>query len=467
VPGALSSTVSSHLPLLLRFSLCVAPPPPATGQVERSRVFEGFMRSRAKLTYPNVARALGLAKNATASPDAEEMRDDLTVMWDLSRLLRARRLRRGALDFDLPEARVVLDDETGAPIDVEKRAHDPGVKKAYQLIEEMMLLANETVARELVSRTIPTIFRCHAPPASERLERFVSMCGVLDVPFDLEEAADPKRLAAFLKRISAHPQKHVLHSLLLRAMKQASYDVVNVGHFGLASTAYLHFTSPIRRYPDLVVHRAVRAMLQHERVDKSPEAEDRLRLAATTASDCERRAMDVEREIVDLYRALYMRAFIGSIYEGTVSAIVGTGMFVALDKPFVDVLVRLDTLGPDTYEIDESGLAVNGVRSGERIKLGDTMVVQVEDVAVLRRSIYGRRVVVPSEADGAPEERKRKVKARRETIPSEAARPERRKASSGASVERSSRDARGAKGKNGKPDKKTKKLVKAKKKTRH
>ncbi len=415
LPRALSSNLCSLLPNVIRLCLCVEVDLDPTGTVMGARIFEGFMRSRAKLTYPGVAHALGLAKTAPPSPEAEKLREELFVMWELSRLLRGRRMRRGALDFDLPEAKVVLDLETGAPLDVEKRAHDPGVKKAYQLVEELMLLANETVARELVTRNMPAIFRCHAPPNPERLERFVTMCETLDVGFELEDAADPKKLSTFLNRISTHPQKQVLHSLLLRAMKQANYDITNVGHFGLASTAYLHFTSPIRRYPDLVVHRMVRAMLQNEPADKSPEAEERLRLAASTASDCERRAMDVEREVVDLYRALYMRSHIGEIFEATVTAIVGTGMFVAIDNPFVDVLVRLDALGREAFEIDESGLAVVATRSGERIKLGDTMLVQIEDVAVLRRSIYGRRVIEVDEEGTSEETPPRKVLRRKST----------------------------------------------------
>jgi len=208
---------------------------------------------------------------------------------------------------------------------------------------------------------------------------------------------DPKRLSTFLKRISVHPRKQVLHSLLLRAMKQAQYDVVNVGHFGLASSAYLHFTSPIRRYPDLIVHRAVRAMLRREPIDQSDEAQERLRLAATTASDCERKGMDIEREVVNLYRALYMRAFIGSIYEGVVTSLVGSGVFVSVEHPYVDVLVRLESLGNDSYALDETGLYVVGARSGERITFGDTMLVQIEDVALMRRMVLAKRL--PRDAD--------------------------------------------------------------------
>jgi ribonuclease R len=402
LPRALSSNLCSLLPDVVRLCQCVEIDLDATAHVTNARLFEGFMRSRAKLTYGGVARTLGLVKEGPTNPQAEAVRDDLQVMYELTRLLRAQRLRRGALDFDLPEAKVVLDANTGEPTDVVKRAQDPGIKKAYQIVEELMLLANETVAQQLTAKTIPTIFRCHAPPDPARLERFVGMCTALDVAFEPEDALDPKRLSTFLKRISVHPRKQVLHSLLLRAMKQAQYDVVNVGHFGLASSAYLHFTSPIRRYPDLIVHRAVRAMLRNEPIDQSDEAGERLRLAATTASDCERKGMEIEREVVDLYRALYMRAFIGTIYEGVVTSLVGSGLFVSIEHPYVDVLVRFESLGSDSYTLDETGLYVVGARSGERITFGDTMLVQIEDVAITRRMVLAKRL--PRDEDALEQE---------------------------------------------------------------
>jgi len=180
--------------------------------------------------------------------------------------------------------------------------------------------------------------------------------------------------------------------LLLRAMKQATYDTANVGHFGLASKAYLHFTSPIRRYPDLVVHRAVRALLSKKTVDKSASALEILKASATAASERERHAMDVEREVVDLYRALYMRAHIGETFRGKVTALVGSGVFVQVDSPFVDVLVKSEDLGKDRYELDDDGLRVVGQRSGDVIALGDAMDIVILDVAILRRTVYGKRV---------------------------------------------------------------------------
>ncbi len=418
LPRALSSNLCSLLPGVLRLCLCVEIELDPSAAVTSSRVVEGYMRSAAKLTYPGVARALGFTPEPERSPAAEHFRGDLQVMWDLSRLLRERRMRRGALDFDLPEAKVVLDAETGAPVTVQKRTHDPGVAKAYHLIEELMLLANETVARFLVERDVPTIFRDHAPPDEAKLDRFATLCGELGVKFELEDALEPKKLAALLKKLAPHPQKQILHMLLLRAMKQAVYDVVNVGHFGLASPAYLHFTSPIRRYPDLVVHRAVRAILRAEPIDRGGPARETLRAAATTASERERKAMEVEREVVDLYRALLMRAHLGDTYEGTVTGLVGTGVFVNVDDPFVDVLVRMESLGADRYELDDEKLRVIGTRSGDRIALGDRMRVQIEDVSVLRRTVYGRRVVEAAEGREKKKPRrevKRSGKTTRET----------------------------------------------------
>jgi ribonuclease R len=391
LPRALSSNLCSLLPDVDRLCLCAEIELDAGGHVTSSQVTRGVMRSRAKLTYGGVARALGLSADAPQEPAAEAMVDGLRVAYELSRHLRTNRMKRGALDFELPEAKVVLDEQTREPVDVARRAQDAGVKRAYQLIEELMLLANETVAHWCGERGVPTIFRVHAPPDEQKLERFAAMCEALGIHFDIEDTRDPKKLGQLLKSFADHPLAPVLSSLLLRSMKQATYDVTNVGHFGLASKAYLHFTSPIRRYPDLVVHRVVHAVLSNK-ARGGDAARDQLAEIAFASSVAERRAMEVERAIVDLYRTFLMRNRVGDRFEGTVTAVVGSGVFVQLDAPFVDVLVRLEDLGPDRWEIDDDTLRAVAVRSGDVVALGDRMILEVIDISILRRSVYGRRV---------------------------------------------------------------------------
>jgi ribonuclease R len=395
LPRALSSNLCSLLPDVVRLCLCVHAELDAKGHVKKSRLIRGFMNSAAKLTYGGVARALGFTAEPPREPKAEEMAPGLRVAHECSRILRTQRMKRGALDFDLPEAVVKLDEE-GKPTKVTRRAKDPGMKKAYQLIEELMIFANEVVARWLIANTLPGVFRVHLPPDPQKLERLAGMCEILGIDLDVEETQTPKGLAKLLESFSDHPNANVLNNLLLRSMKQAAYDVANLGHFGLASQAYLHFTSPIRRYPDLVVHRVVHAALDSSEKNRKKELArvadpEALVEAALAGSTAERRAAEVEREIVDIYRCFYMIDFIGERYEGTVSAFVGSGAFITLDEPFVDVMVKVEDLGGD-FKIEDDGLMATSGRSGEAIRLGDKIVVDITDVAILRRTIYARRV---------------------------------------------------------------------------
>jgi len=410
LPRALSSNLCSLLPAVDRLCLCADVELDAGGNPIKSRLIRGVMRSHAKLTYGGVARALGLSGEAKREPAADAMVEGLRVAHELSRHLRARRMKRGALDFELPEAKVVLHEETREPIDVTRRAEDLGVKKAYQLIEELMLLANETVARFFQERDVPTIYRVHAPPDEQKLDRFATMCDALGIDFDPEDTRDPKKLGDLLKSFADHPLAPVLNSLLLRSMKQATYDVTNVGHFGLASKAYLHFTSPIRRYPDLVVHRLVHQVLTSGQPRHADASREKLADAALASSIAERRSMEVERAIVDLYRTFMMKDRVGERFEGTVTAVVGSGMFVQLDAPFVDVLVRLEDMGEGYWEIDDDGLRIVAARSGGVVALGDRVEVEITDAAILRRTIYAKRL-------GGGEEPRGRERGRRKGAP--------------------------------------------------
>jgi len=402
LPRALSSNLCSLLPDVTRLCLCVHAVLDVRANVQSARVVRGFMKSAAKLTYGGVAKALGLTTEPAKNNDAEAFVEDLRVAAECALLLRAKRMKRGALDFDLPEAVIKLDQD-GQPTEVRKRSGDPGIKKAYQIIEELMLFANETVAKWLLSRDLPAIYRIHLPPDPKKLERLSAMCELLGIEFDVESTQTPKDLARLLRQFATHPRAAVLNQLLLRSMKQATYDVSNEGHFGLASDAYLHFTSPIRRYPDLVDHRIIHAALDHEQASaKSPMRRvadpEKMAEAAIQSSMAERRAMEIEREIVDIYRCFYMIDRIGERFEGTISAFVGTGAFVTIDDPFVDVLVRTEDLGAD-FEISEDGLAATSSRTGQILALGDAIIVDITDCAILRRTIYARRVYSASAED--------------------------------------------------------------------
>ncbi|MGC4090722.1 MAG: VacB/RNase II family 3'-5' exoribonuclease [Polyangiaceae bacterium] len=393
LPSALAADLCSLLPDRERLCLCVIVELDSNANVKSYEIVEGVMRSAAMLTYGGVARALGFTEEPPRSAQAEAMRKDLKVLDDLSRKLRRTRMARGALDLDLPEPKLHLDPKTGAPLDVTRRTQDPGVKRAYSMVEELMLLANEVVARWLGERKSPAVYRVHSKPDEAKLERLSEVAEKLGVELDLDALQTAQGVSRWLAKIQKHPRRQVLEMLLLRSLKQATYDTKNMGHFGLASDAYVHFTSPIRRYPDILVHRAVKHLLRGNKPKNAPDALEALAESAQLSSERERAAMEIEREVVDLYRALLMQQHVGDVLEGTVTALVGSGAFVALDAPFVEVLVRFESMGPDRYELSDDELAVVGSRSGDSISLGDRMVVVVEDVAILRRTVYARRVV--------------------------------------------------------------------------
>ncbi|HVZ36315.1 MAG TPA: RNB domain-containing ribonuclease, partial [Polyangiaceae bacterium] len=273
-----------------------------------------------------------------------------------------------------------------------RRAKDPGIQGAYQMVEELMLLANERVARWLTSKRSPAVYRVHAPPDPERLEQLGVVAKKLGVPFEADTLDSALGVGRWLKRLAKHPLQPVLEGLLLRSLKMAQYDTNNIGHFGLASDCYVHFTSPIRRYPDLLVHRLCKGLLRGGKPRNSPDELAALSAQAARSSETERAVMQAEREVVDVYRCLLMQDRVGQVYEARVTGMAGSGVYAVLDEPFVDVLIRFESLGPDRYVPSDDGLSVSGQRSGDRISLGDRLTLVIEDVALLRRTVFGRRV---------------------------------------------------------------------------
>jgi ribonuclease R len=354
------------------------------------------IHSRARLDYPGVAAALG-GDTRGKRKKYEPFLPSLRHMDSLARQMRAARQARGALDLDLPEPKVELDDDDPRLVRaISKSRRDPGERAAYSMIEEFMLAANEAVAGSFHERGEDTVWRIHDAPDRARVEEFVTLAGHYGINVDVDEARTPKGLGKVLEKLKGHPAEKPLSFQLLRSLKQATYDVVNVGHFGLASADYLHFTSPIRRYPDLIVHRLLKIRLatmgkpsggwKPATVTPPPRREELQRMASA-ASFAERQAMEVEREVVDLYRAFFLRDRIGDEFEGTISGVAGFGVFVVIDDPFVEGLVRIGALTDDYYEYDEPTCRLVGRRSGRVFALGDAVKVEVQSVSVVRRKV--------------------------------------------------------------------------------
>jgi ribonuclease R len=396
LPEPLSARLCSLVPEEDRLAMVTQIDLDKHAQVIARDFCAAVIHSRARLDYPGVAAALAgdtRGKRKKYEPHLPALR----AMDSLARQLRAHRISRGSLDFDLPEAFVELDhDDPRLVRDIRKSRRDPGERQAYSMIEEFMLAANEAVATSFRERGEDTLWRIHDAPDRGRMEEFATLAANYGIKVDVDDARTPQGLKRVLDRLKGHPAEKALSFQMLRSLKQATYDVVNVGHFGLASSDYLHFTSPIRRYPDLIDHRLLKSRLAGQGKPaggfKPPSVEppaDRaaLQKMAADASFAERQAMEVEREVVDLYRAFFLRDRIGDAFEGTISGVMGFGFFVVIDEPFVEGLVRLEALSDDYYIFDETASRLVGRRSGRTFALGDTVKVEVQTVSVVRRKI--------------------------------------------------------------------------------
>jgi ribonuclease R len=420
LPEALSGHLCSLVPGQDRLAMVVRIDYDRQCTVSSTDFCAAVIHSQARLDYPGVAAALAGDLRGRRKR-YEPFLPALRAMDALARRLRQRRQARGALDLDLPQAVVELDhDDPRLVRDVRRARRDQGERKAYAMIEEFMLAANEAVGESFKDRKEDTAWRIHEVPDEEKLAAFATLAERYGIRFDPAEAATPLGLGAVLKRLQGHPAEKPLSLLLLRALKQATYDAVNVGHFGLASPAYLHFTSPIRRYPDVIVHRLLKHRLASlgkpaggflPMADTAMPTHQILQDASTSASFCERKAMEVEREVVDLYRAYFMRDRIGDVLEASISGVTSFGIFVVADQPFVEGLVRTHYLLPDDfYELDSTACRLSGRRTGHTFSLGDRVKVEIVQVSVARRRIEMRL----HDADARPPANPRSTRLRRQ-----------------------------------------------------
>jgi len=377
-PPELSNEICCLQPRVDRLTFTVEMRYDADGTRKGVRFYPSVIHSNERLTY-TIVRKILLDGDAELKRKFEPLLPSLELMADLSQKLRQRRVERGALDFDLPEPEVILNlqGETEEIIRAERNL-------AHQMIEEFMIAANEAVAHFLEENKFPSIYRIHEPPKGEAVDEFRRFVSLLGHKMK-KDAEDPsKELQRVLLEVKGRPEERVVNNILLRSMKWAKYSANNVGHFGLASKSYTHFTSPIRRYPDLIVHRTLKRVLS-KKDGRAPE--EVLVRKADHLSHRERVAMEAEREILGRYRVRFMKDKTGEVFKGVIGGVAAFGFFVELQDIFVEGLVRVTSLYDDYYQYHEKRYCLVGERTHKTFRIGDEVMVRVDRVDVERRHI--------------------------------------------------------------------------------
>jgi ribonuclease R len=377
-PTELSNEICCLHPRVDRLTMTVELRYDPEGRERGVRFYPSVICSQERLTYTIVKEIL-LDRNGERRRRYASLVSSLEEMARLSQELRQKRVGRGALDFDLPEPEVLLNLQ-GEAEDIIRAERN----LAHQIIEEFMIAANEAVARFMERKRLPFVYRIHEPPGQEAIEEFRRFVSFLGFRMKKESDPSPKEFQRILSEAKGRIEEKVINNVLLRSMKWAKYSSQNISHFGLASEAYTHFTSPIRRYPDLMVHRLLkRALLPEEgRVQ-----EEELARKADHLSRRERVAMEAEREIVDRYRVRVMKEKIGDVFEGVITGVTAFGFFVELKDIFVEGLVRVTSLSDDYYHFEEKRYCLMGERTHRMFRIGDGVRVKLVRVDTERRQI--------------------------------------------------------------------------------
>jgi ribonuclease R len=381
LPEALSNGLCSLNPNVDRLCLACEMRVTRAGKVTRARFFEGVMRSRARLTYTKVAAYLA---NPAAVQDAEvhAVGDLLKELHALYRALHRARLERGALDIDAPELKVRFDAEGRVAAFVEQARND-----AHRLIEECMIAANVQAARFLKKHKIPTLYRVHGQPEAERLEQLRQFLQGFGIQLPAGSEIEPHDLAKVLKQIAGHEEAELIATVVVRSLPQAVYQPDNIGHFGLALKEYVHFTSPIRRYPDLLVHRGIRHVLRGGDAASFALETGSMDALGQHCSFTERRADEATRDALSWLKCEYMRDKIGEEFDVIVTGVVDFGLFVRVKGLQIDGLIHVSALGADYFTRDRPGFRMVAARSGRVFKLGDHLRVRLINVIIDERKI--------------------------------------------------------------------------------
>ena len=370
LPRQLSNGICSLNPDVDRLAMSCVMEIDEKGKVVDYEIFESVIKSKKQMTYTNVNKIL----EENIIPEGyEEFVDKLKLMGDCAKRLRKAKIKNGYIDFEIEEAKLIVDDK-GEVTEVTLRDRGTGEK----LIEDFMVAANETVASHIYYMELPFVYRVHGIPSEEKIQNFLKFVGVLGhrVNGKIKDLT-PIAMQNLLEQLKDVKEYHILSAQLLRCMQKAIYDKVNIGHFGLGSQCYTHFTSPIRRYPDTTVHRLLRTYLFNHSMDKDTLEywDNKLVFLTEHSSERERAAADCEREVNDMKIAEYMEKHIGEEYEGMINSVLNFGMFVELPN-LIEGLVKVDSLKDDRYIYDETTFSLVGQSSKRRYRLGDKVKVK-------------------------------------------------------------------------------------------
>ena len=374
LPTALSDHLCSLAPHVDRLCFAADMVISKQGALKSARFYPAVMRSAARLTY-TLANAALFEGRPAARTELGPLVEPLLVLVDIYRALQKARNRRGALDFDAAEAEFVIDSAERVRT-IELRARND----AHRLIEECMIMANVAVAQELAKERIPTLYRVHGEPEELKVDRLVSMLAALGIDAQLPEKVAPRDLQAITRRLGHTAERPFVESLMVRTMQQAVYQPTNIGHFGLALTHYAHFTSPIRRYPDLVVHRTLRALLGAPGAASVRYENEELSALGESTSKLEKRADEADRFVGTYLKCAYLRERIGQTFHGLITTVVEFGCFVQILDVSVDGLLHIDRLQDDEYVMDDDGHAWVGRRTKRHLRIGTHVRVVVTAV---------------------------------------------------------------------------------------
>jgi ribonuclease R len=399
LPEILSNGLCSLNPLVDRLCMACEMEIDARGEIQEFRFFEAVMRSQARLTYTKVAAML-VEHDAALRQEYAPLVPHLENLYALYKVLNKARQARGAVDFELPETKIIYDAQRKIDRIVPLQRND-----AHKLIEECMLAANVCAAEFLVKKKVPAPFRIHAGPPAEKLTALREFLFELGVQLGGGDEPKARDYAKLLTSLGDRPDARLIHTVLLRSLSQAIYSPDNIGHFALGFENYTHFTSPIRRYPDLLVHRAIKGIVRREPIQDTIEAVKNL---TDHLSMTERRADDATREVTRWLKAEFMMDKIGEEFDGLISGVTSFGIFVELAEVYVDGLVHITSLGQDYFHFDPAKHRLLGERTRQSFRLGDRVRVKVAKVNLDEAKLDFELVGVSARSPRHPEKTERR-----------------------------------------------------------